>query len=146
MKTKLTSKELASLRDEEHGCLSRVTSIHRKLNGGSTAVTRDDLVHWQTELIKVQAKLLAAGELPQSAETQHKQMFECTADVGTTVYRDIVGDEAGRFEVDLKTVVDAKFAASEGVLTFSKDTPDAMIVLLIKQALAAGKPFTVVPA
>jgi hypothetical protein len=54
--------------------------------------------------------------------------------------------EVERPEIDLKEFIDAKFAAGEGVLTFAKDTPDAVILLAIKQALAAGKPFTVIPA
>lgn len=146
MQTKLTSEELARLRSEEEGCLARVTSIQRKLDSGSTAVTRGDLAHWQSELIKVQAKLVAAGELPQSVEARHTQMMGSTSEVGTTIYRDIADDEVGPLEVDMKAVVDAQFAAGEGVLTFSKDTPNAVIVLLIRQGLAAGKPFTVVPA
>ncbi|QMI48969.1 hypothetical protein [Burkholderia sp. MBR-1] len=48
-------------------------------------------------------------------------------------------------EVDMKAVIDAQFAAGQGVLTFSNDTPDEVILLAIKQALKAGKPFTVVP-
>lgn len=146
MQTNLKSEDLARLRTEEEACLTRVTSIQRKLDAGSTAVTRDDLAHWQSELIKLKAKLLAAGERPKSAEAWRTGTLEGNAAVGTTVHRDVVGDAAERFEVDMKTVIDAKFAAGEGVLTVSKDTPDAVIVLLIKQALAAGKPFTVVPS
>lgn len=145
MQTKLTSEELARLRGEEEDCLGRVTSIQQKLNSGSDAATREDLAHWQSELFKVHTKLIAAGEVPQSADARHTQMLGCTSEVGTTVYRDILGDEVGRLEVDMKTIIDAKFAAGEGVLSFSQDTPDAVIVLAIKQGLAAGKPFTVVP-
>ena len=58
------NEELASLRHEEDGCLSRVASIQRKLDGGSEAVTRDLLVHWQAELNKVQAQLIEGGEQP----------------------------------------------------------------------------------
>ena len=145
MKSKLTADEVARLRHEEECCLSRVTSIQRKLDGGSTAVALDDLAHWQSELIKVQAKLVDAGELPRSAEVAHAQVVQRTADVGTTINRSI-SDEVGRHDVDLKSIIDAKFAEGEGVLTFSKEISDAVIVLLIRQALAAGKPFTVVPA
>lgn len=49
-------------------------------------------------------------------------------------------------EIDMKAVIDAKFAAGEGVLTFANDTPDEVILAAIKQALKAGKPFTVIPA
>lgn len=48
-------------------------------------------------------------------------------------------------EIDMKAVIDAKFAAGQGVLTVSDDTPDEVILLAIKQALKAGKPFMVVP-
>ncbi|GMG94628.1 hypothetical protein RN01_05165 [Cupriavidus sp. SHE] len=57
------------------------------------------------------------------------------ANAGTTVYQ----------EIDLKSFVDARFATGEGVLTLCEAAPDSLIVMLIKQALAAGKPFTVVP-
>lgn len=61
------NEELARLRHEEDGCLSRIASIQRKLDGGSQAVTRDLLVHWQAELSKVQAKLIEAREQPRRA-------------------------------------------------------------------------------
>lgn len=48
-------------------------------------------------------------------------------------------------EIDLKSVIDAKFEAGEGILTFSNDTPDEVILLAIKHALKVGKPFTVIP-
>ncbi len=54
--------------------------------------------------------------------------------------------ESERPMIDMKTVIDEKFAAGEGVLTFSESTPDEVIVLAIKQALAMGKAFTVIPA
>lgn len=43
-------------------------------------------------------------------------------------------------EIDLKSVVDAKFEAWEGLLTFNNDTPDKVIRLAIKRALKVGKP------
>ncbi|WP_176042754.1 hypothetical protein [Burkholderia stabilis] len=57
-----------------------------------------------------------------------------------------MNDQAERPEIDLQSVVVEKFAAGEGVLTFSNDTPDEVILLAIKQALKIGKAFTVVPA
>lgn len=54
--------------------------------------------------------------------------------------------ESERSVIDMKTVIDEKFAAGEGVLTFSESTPHEVIVLAIKQALAMGKAFTVIPA
>jgi hypothetical protein len=56
-------------------------------------------------------------------------------DAGTTVIQ----------EIDLKSFVDARTAAGEGVLTLCEAAPDSVIVMLIKQALSAGKPFTVIP-
>lgn len=47
---------------------------------------------------------------------------------------------------DFKAIVDANFADGSGVLTFGKDTPDEVILAGIKQRLASGKAFTVVPA
>lgn len=47
--------------------------------------------------------------------------------------------------IDMKSFIDGKFASGEGVLTFSKDTPDAVILLSLKQAIAVGRPFTVIP-
>ncbi|MFP3637879.1 hypothetical protein [Paraburkholderia sp. SIMBA_054] len=52
---------------------------------------------------------------------------------------------ADEVEIDLKSVVDACFDSGNGVLTFGADTPDPVIVLAIRTALAAGKPFTVIP-
>lgn len=57
-----------------------------------------------------------------------------------------MSNDTERPEIDLKAFIDAQFATGEGVLTFGKDTPDAVILLSIKQALAVGKPFTVIPA
>jgi hypothetical protein len=55
-------------------------------------------------------------------------------------------DEIERPEIDMKEVIDAQFAAGEGVLLISKDMSDAVILLAIKQAVAAAKPFTVIPS
>lgn len=66
--------------------------------------------------------------------------------VGPEKEKDSMSNETGRPELDLKSIIDEKFASGAGVLTFSKDTPDAVILLSIKQALAVGKPFTVIPS
>lgn len=49
------------------------------------------------------------------------------------------------FEIDVKSIVDSRFESGDGVLTFNASTPDEVIVGAIRQALAAGKPFTVIP-
>ncbi|MBA9859442.1 hypothetical protein DEE69_26420 [Ralstonia insidiosa] len=48
--------------------------------------------------------------------------------------------------VDLKAVLDEKFKAGKGVVTFGPDTPDDVILLTIKHAMSFGKPFQVIPA
>lgn len=53
---------------------------------------------------------------------------------------------ADNFEIDLKCVVDSSFESGNGVLTFGASTPDEVIVVAIRTALAAGKPFRVIPA
>lgn len=53
-------------------------------------------------------------------------------------------NQVERPEIDLKAIMDEKFAAGEAVLTFSKDTPDAVILATVKQGIAVGKPFTVI--
>nr|WP_280960306.1 hypothetical protein [Burkholderia sp. M701] len=42
--------------------------------------------------------------------------------------------------------MDCRFESGDGVLTFGASTPDEVIVVAIRRALAAGKPFTVIPA
>jgi hypothetical protein len=57
-----------------------------------------------------------------------------------------LGTTGERPIIEMKSVVDATFAAGEGVLVIGEDTPDAVILLGIKQAVAIGKPFMVIPA
>jgi hypothetical protein len=66
--------------------------------------------------------------------------------VGPEKEKDSMSNETERPELDLKSIIDEKFASGAGVLTFSNDTPDAVILLSIKQAIAVGKPFTVIPS
>lgn len=49
-------------------------------------------------------------------------------------------------EIDLQEIIAAQFLAGEGVVTIGQNTPDEVILLTIKQAVAFGKPFKVVPA
>jgi hypothetical protein len=57
-----------------------------------------------------------------------------------------LGTTGERAAVEMKSVVDAKFAAGGGVLVIGENTPDAVILLGIRQVVAIGKPFTVIPA
>ncbi|MBB4517306.1 hypothetical protein [Paraburkholderia fungorum] len=60
--TALEKDAIAELRRREQGCLARVTSIKRKLAGGSHAVSEADLLRWENELAEVRAKLPPANE------------------------------------------------------------------------------------
>ncbi len=47
--------------------------------------------------------------------------------------------------IDLRDAVGPAFLSGKGVLTISTRMPDAAIILAIRQALAYGKPFMVIP-
>lgn len=72
------------------------------------------------------------------------KLFNASHSSGFRVTMPSSGDDHP--EIEMKAVVDAQFAAGKGVLVFSKDTPDEVILDGIKQGIAAGKPFTVIPA
>jgi len=56
-----------------------------------------------------------------------------------------LGTRGDRSELDLETVVTQSFASGAGVLAIGLDTPDHVILAVIKQAVAIGVPFTVIP-
>lgn len=59
---------------------------------------------------------------------------------------DTCEEQIGRQVIlDLKEVLKEKFEAGEGVLTIGAETPDAVILASIKEAISYGKPFTVLP-
>lgn len=57
------------------------------------------------------------------------------------------GNYGDRLEIDFKQVVNDKFARGEGILTLSADMPDQVLLLALRNALAAsnGKSFVVIP-